>query len=75
MRTISRNLLRIGIAVGSVAVMLNWPIGFVPILSAVIIWLVPRAYRDHQELVRRRAANRVRGARVTTLEAELTHDC
>jgi hypothetical protein len=64
-------LVRISLGVGVVLLVMQWP---APVLLGVwvlMIWLVPRAYRDHREVRRLRAFAGPAVERVQELEADL----
>jgi hypothetical protein len=65
------NLLRVGIVLGSIAFIRTWPLGFVLIAWALVVWLAPRACRDHKELARLRAVGQIMGAQMQALETDL----
>ncbi len=64
-------LIRISLGVGVVLLAVQWP---APVLIGVwvlVIWLVPRAYCDQQQIARLRRANPVESLLVAELRSEL----
>jgi hypothetical protein len=64
-------LVRIGLGLGLVLLAVQWP---APVLIGVwvlVIWLVPRAYCDQQQIARLRRANPVESLLVAELRSEL----
>jgi hypothetical protein len=64
-------LVRLGLFAGSAVVLAHWPIAFFVASWALAIWLVPRAYRDRQEIVRLRGSDPVENPLVAELRSEL----
>jgi uncharacterized small protein (DUF1192 family) len=64
-------LVRIGLGVGVVLLAEQWPAPVLLSIWAMIIWLVPRAYRDYREVRRLRALANPAAERVKELETDL----
>jgi hypothetical protein len=64
-------LVRLGLFAGSVVVLAHWPVAFFLTVWALAIWLVPRAYRDRQEIVRLRGGHPVENPLVAELRSQL----
>ena len=64
-------LVRIGLGVGVVLLAMQWPAPVLLGIWALLIWLVPRAYRDHREITRLRGGEPVESPLVAELRSEL----
>ena len=64
-------LMRIVLGIGLLAVMVQYPIPYVLGATALVVWLVPRAYRDRREIARLRSAGAIPTGRIAALEADL----
>jgi hypothetical protein len=68
-------LVRIGLGIGVVLLAMQWPFPVLLGVWVLIIWLVPRAYRDYREVRELRGLVGPAVERITKLHADLTTAC
>jgi hypothetical protein len=68
----SPSLLRLIVFIVAGVALVLWPVPFLLVAFMLVIWLVPRSYRDHREIARLREAEQMALARAVWAEERVT---